>query len=401
MKKAMLGLLMLLCHFTFGAVWYAASDSGNDQNSGKTLESPFRSLDKAFLSAADGDTIVLQSGTYNAVNLYYYDAGIKKYRGKSVVIKSQTGNAGDTSVDCNALEDWRLWNNTTDIVRLENLTIKNGHRISANSQTVFDHCIITGFDGRINGSTYYVLSGGVLKNCLIVKNTSGVANGVIENCKAYNCTLTEPTYGCVAGYYTYLYNSIVLGKFHESSANGPTLKNCWRSDPGFVDATNGDYRLKKGSPCINVGDNSYVDSEKDLSGNPRIIDSRVDIGAYEYLDHTLTTDIPVQYSWLKEHYTTIADSSEEFEAKANETAANGHKVWECYVAGEDPTDSASKFAAEITVGEDGKPVVSWNPDLGSERVYKILGSTDLKTWAEVSKGEEASYNFFKVSVEMK
>ena len=34
------------------------------------------------------------------------------------------------------------------------------------------------------------------------------------------------------------------------------------------------------------------------------------------------------------------------------------------------------------------------------RTYKLLGSTDLKTWAEVAADAEANYNFFKVEVSM-
>lgn len=122
--------------------------------------------------------------------------------------------------------------------------------------------------------------------------------------------------------------------------------------------------------------------------------------SFAYDGSSKETDI-VPMSWLKDKYPEIGDSVEELEAKANETAANGHKVWECYLAGEDPTDANSKFAAEIVVGEEGKPSISWNPDLGEERTYKILGSTDLKTWVEIPEGHEADYNFFKVTVEMK
>lgn len=118
-------------------------------------------------------------------------------------------------------------------------------------------------------------------------------------------------------------------------------------------------------------------------------------------EKTQTSKVKVELAWLKSYFPMLGTYYFDYEEKANETAANGHKVWECYVAGEDPTDSASKFAAEITVGEDGKPVVTYNPDLGAERAYKILGSTDLKTWTEVPEGREADYNFFKVTVEMK
>jgi len=68
--------------------------------------------------------------------------------------------------------------------------------------------------------------------------------------------------------------------------------NCIRTDPQFVDAAVGNYRLQPTSPCIDAGDNSFVPAgiTTDLDGNPRIVDGNtppdgtatVDIGAYEY-----------------------------------------------------------------------------------------------------------------------
>ena len=58
--------------------------------------------------------------------------------------------------------------------------------------------------------------------------------------------------------------------------------------PLFTDAATGDYSLSAGSQAVNVGNNGYVyyaDDrviENDLSGNPRVRDVVVDLGAYEY-----------------------------------------------------------------------------------------------------------------------
>ena len=60
------------------------------------------------------------------------------------------------------------------------------------------------------------------------------------------------------------------------------MLSCCFSNPCFVDAANGDYRLAAGSPCIDAGDNSYVTGDKDLAGNARIANGTVDIGCYEY-----------------------------------------------------------------------------------------------------------------------
>ena len=55
--------------------------------------------------------------------------------------------------------------------------------------------------------------------------------------------------------------------------------------PEFIDAQDGDYRIKSTSPCIDAGNMLFVkDQPIDLLGNPRMSGNEVDIGAYEYQD---------------------------------------------------------------------------------------------------------------------
>lgn len=80
-------------------------------------------------------------------------------------------------------------------------------------------------------------------------------------------------------------------------------------------------------------------------------------------------------------------------------------VWEDYVAGTDPTDPDDVFTASLTI-VDGKPVISWSPELTPEqtalRKYTTYGKAKLtdKDWAVVNTGDEDKFNFFKVTVEM-
>jgi hypothetical protein len=61
----------------------------------------------------------------------------------------------------------------------------------------------------------------------------------------------------------------------------PAGVNNIASDPLFIDATSGDFRLHTGSPCADVGNNAYVVGSTDLAGNARIQNGVVDMGAYE------------------------------------------------------------------------------------------------------------------------
>ncbi len=95
-------------------------------------------------------------------------------------------------------------------------------------------------------------------------------------------------------------------------------------------------------------------------------------------------------------------------AAAEAVAANGvDKVWECYVAGLDPTNALSRFEARIAM-EDGDPVVTWSPDLGSDRVYTVLGATTPgakeSAWTDVTTMShlgQTDFRFFKVKVSLK
>jgi hypothetical protein len=62
-----------------------------------------------------------------------------------------------------------------------------------------------------------------------------------------------------------------------------TSNNCIHGAPEFMNAAGGNYHLQSISPCIDKGDNSYVpiDAPQDLDGKARIVNGRVDIGAYE------------------------------------------------------------------------------------------------------------------------
>jgi hypothetical protein len=119
----------------------------------------------------------------------------------------------------------------------------------------------------------------------------------------------------------------------------------------------------------------------------------------EIIYYAPKTRTGVPYTWLEEH--GLGDGTAEgYEAAASAEAANGaNKVWECYVAGLDPTDPAATFTAEV-VFTNGSPVVSWKPDLNekdtkSERSYEVEGRpTMTNAWGPTN----ASSRFFRVKV---
>lgn len=125
----------------------------------------------------------------------------------------------------------------------------------------------------------------------------------------------------------------------------------------------------------------------------------------EAVNHTVTTKVPVPHSYLAMNCPALlAEHGGDYETAAKATAANGHnKVWECYVAGINPTDVAAKFTAKIEM-KDGNPVITWEPNLNADgavvRIYKVYGSETLENGGDWQSPTNSLHRFFKVGVEM-
>ena len=127
-------------------------------------------------------------------------------------------------------------------------------------------------------------------------------------------------------------------------------------------------------------------------------------------NYTMTTPEPVPFSFITSRSPgSLAVANGDYEAAAKATAANGvNKVWECYVAGLDPTNMTARFEATITMDANGKPHVAWNPPLpaaeAAKREYRILGAKSLGgEWDDVTDmadPDAKGYRFFKAKVRM-
>jgi hypothetical protein len=158
---------------------------------------------------------------------------------------------------------------------------------------------ITGFSGTVtinntifNGNTGSALSNyfgtNNLTNCTLANNTENAndANAsavhgssiddIFSTANAVNCIFwgAGPNFDNRSTYnITY---SIV--KDGDPGNNNSTL------DPQFVDIVNGNLRLLACSPAINTGDNNANTATVDLDGNNRIINTTIDMGAYEFTE---------------------------------------------------------------------------------------------------------------------
>lgn len=138
----------------------------------------------------------------------------------------------------------------------------------------------------------------VLRNCTVASNSVGVGGwggglrvtgGHVEDSIVYYNIRTNT--GAVDNHS--VYSATYVCTFTNSCttpaitpAANLYLANNITSDPSFVNKSQGNFRLAKGSLCINAGVNrAWMDGARDLDGVSRIdrFSGVVDIGAYEYI----------------------------------------------------------------------------------------------------------------------
>lgn len=156
-----------------------------------------------------------------------------------------------------------------------------GGGIYCTSGTVARSCAVYG-NYAWEGGGIVLEAGAVADSCTITGNSAGAGGGLIaSNATLRNCVIYANT-ASVTGMNWLLSGTSAV----QHCCSVPALpggQNCITADPQFVDASRGDYRFKKTSPCRNAGTNlTWMAAARDLDGAPRVLESQADMGAYEY-----------------------------------------------------------------------------------------------------------------------
>ncbi len=213
----------------------------------------------------------------NAYSLGGAAQGVTMY---NCVLTNNTANLAGGAMQCN----------------LYNCTVVNN--FSRGGQGGVRSCLVS--NSVLRGNYTLASMGGAgyatLYNCLILQNWASNQTGGAGQSSLYNCTIVSnyagssgggikdgvETVNCISWGNNLVDNnpkpafSCGEGIIYDSGSN-------FTNDPQFVDFNAGDFRLLRGSPCINSGSNQpWMDDALDLEGNPRVMFGTVDRGAYEY-----------------------------------------------------------------------------------------------------------------------
>ena len=144
---------------------------------------------------------------------------------------------------------------------MSNLTVVNNHSIGVTCGGIF----------------FYQYSSPVLWNCIVYGNTNDAP--LEDPVQMWSWTYDD--------YAPEFHNCLVQYGFENISNHEVIMvyENCLDEDPLFAGPDNENFRLDSDSPCINAGSldtPAAIINGLDLDGNQRVINGRIDIGAYEF-----------------------------------------------------------------------------------------------------------------------
>ena len=319
-------------------IWYVDAAMPDDNGDGFSWGTAKQTIQAAVDEASADDTVMVTNGVYEQFSVSNVAITIRSVNGADVTVID-----AHSSGRCVLLGDPESETVQTNTV-LEGFTLQNGDiHYSGDGGGAWGgtlrNCILQNNRGDYGGgasrsalyqctltSNYAYYAGGgasgcLLEACLITANTAMDQGGGAADCSLNSCVITgnncfydgSGTYECdltgctVAGNISTsggggmsggtAVNSIIWGN-EPSSGSAPNYGgsaiisySCsWPLPDGvgniddapfFLNAEDGDYRLREGSPCVDTGNSVLSVDVFDFLGNARVQGSAVDMGACE------------------------------------------------------------------------------------------------------------------------
>lgn len=198
--------------------------------------------------------------------------------------------------DCSIISNSALGFDTLDGVHLGGGGVFN-LRGPSEGYLIMTNCKITdNFTNGKGGALNNVRASATLTNCTMARNSAEQGSGVILNQQLDSGPSFSVMTNCIA--WGNIPNEIECTEDSEATVTFSDFENGYPGtgnidvDPLFVDAdgpdditgnVDDDFRLAEGSPCIDAGTNDPAEGlpATDIDGNPRVVCTIVDMGAYE------------------------------------------------------------------------------------------------------------------------
>jgi len=138
-------------------------------------------------------------------------------------------------------------------------------------------------DANYGGGLANSSSSPVLTNATFNGNQANQGGGIFNDSYSTPELINSILWGNTASTGAQIYNdgTSIATVTYSDVENGYTGNGNLNVNPLFVDASNNDLRLQTDSPAIDAGNSTVVTVTTDLDGNPRVVGSTVDMGAYE------------------------------------------------------------------------------------------------------------------------